>query len=58
MVESAVGYHPMIIATGGEDGKETFRTALQQIEERRCVIQEETYKEHSERVFFVFIDHE
>ena len=41
-----------------EYGFETARPALQEIDERGCIIQEETNKQHSPRVLFVFIDHE
>ena len=48
----------MIVHTGLEDGFESAKPTLQQIEARCRIIQEESHKEHSIRVLFVFVYHE
>ena len=48
----------MVVSAGLENGLAGCPTALQQIEESRGIIQEETDQQHPSRVLFVFMDHE
>jgi hypothetical protein len=48
----------VVVSAGLENCFAGCPTALQQIEESRGIIQEETDQQHPSRVLFVFTDHE
>lgn len=48
----------MIVSASLENRFAGRPTTLEQIEERSGVVQEKSYKEYSERVLFIFVDHE